>query len=226
MGKQHVISPLFQNLRSLKIDDYEIARAVIGEGPVRGSERIQLASDDEQEVVRITSPLEEFPADAIEEIRQERMAGDTDFSLPPCRVEIVVGGPGEQRLYVVLPTDKQTRLPFSVNAPFVQDPARMGIKDPSISPTNRWLLERVGRLATESMQDWLSQERCDQTERAEAYCLLPDHRIDSGVVIDASAPSLRGILWITRSSLHPTVLLSHSALCLPIHSMTSGTPTR
>ncbi len=169
----------FQSIRSLKIGDYEIARAVIGEGPVRGSERIQLASDDEQEIIRISSPLEEFPANAIEEIRQERMAVDPDFSLPPCRVEIVVGVPGEQRLYVVLPTDKQTKLPFSVNAPFVQDPARMGIKDPSISPTNRWLLERVGRLATESMRKWLSQEQCDQAERAEAYCLLPDYRIES-----------------------------------------------
>lgn len=169
----------FQNICSLKINDYEIARAVIGEGPVRGSERIRLASDDEQEIIRISSSLEEFPADAIEEIRQERMTVDPDFSLPPCRVEIVIGVPGEQRLYVVLPTDTHTRLPFSVNAPFVQDPARMGIKDPAISPTNRWLLERVGRLATESMQDWLSQERCDQAERAEAYCLLPDHRIES-----------------------------------------------
>jgi hypothetical protein len=169
----------FQSIRSLKINDYEIARTVIGEGPVGGSERIRLVSDAEQEIVRISSPLEDFPADAIEEIRQERMTVDPDFSLPPCRVEIVIGVPGEQRLYVVLPTDKHTRLPFSVNAPFVQDPARMGIKDPSISPTNRWLLERVGRLATESMREWLSQEQCNQVERAEAYCLLPDRRIES-----------------------------------------------
>lgn len=169
----------FQNICSLKINDYEIARTVIGEGPVRGSERIRLASDNEQEIVRISSPLEDFPADAIEEIRQERMAVDPDFSLPPCRVEIVVGVPGEQRLYVVLPTDRQTKLPFSVNAPFVQDPARMSIKDPSISPTNRWLLERVGRLAAESMAKWLAQEQFDLAERAEAYHLLPSFQIES-----------------------------------------------
>ena len=170
----------FQNIRSLKINNYEIARTVIGEGPTRKSERIRLASDDEHEIIRFSSDLKEFPADAIEEIRQERMTVDSDFSLPACKVEIVVGVPGEQRLYVVLPTDKQTRLPFSINAPFIQDPARMGIKDPSISPTNRWLLERVGHLVTESMQEWLSCEQHDLAERAEAYCLLPKHRTEYG----------------------------------------------
>lgn len=169
----------FLDIRSLKIGGYEIARTVIGKGPVGESERIWLASDAEQEIVRISSPLEEFPADAIEEIRQERMAVDPNFSLPPCRVEIVVGAPGEQRLYVVLPTDKQTKLPFSVNAPFVQDPARMSVKDPSISPTNRWLLERVGRLAAECLAEWLEGEQFDLAERAEAYQLLPSFRIES-----------------------------------------------
>ncbi|QSZ66151.1 ATP-binding protein [Methanofollis aquaemaris] len=166
----------FQNVGSLTISGKEITRTVIGEGPVKGSERIRLSSGDEKEIIHITSPLEEFPAEAIEEIQRERMAGDQEFSLPPCKVEIVVGVPGPQNLYVVLPTDKETRMPFSVNAPFVQDPARMGIKDPSISPTNRWLLERVGRLVAESMSEWLGNEQCDLSERAEAYRLLPAHR--------------------------------------------------
>lgn len=166
----------FQNVGRLTISGKEITRTVIGEGPVKGSERIRLSSGDEKEVIHISSLLEEFPAEAIEEIQRERMAGEQDFSLPPCKVEIVVGVPGPQNLYVVLPTDKETRMPFSVNAPFVQDPARMGIKDPSISPTNRWLLERVGRLVAESMSEWLGNEQCDLTERAEAYRLLSDRR--------------------------------------------------
>jgi hypothetical protein len=41
----------------------------------------------------------------------------------------------------------KTALPFACNAPFIQGPARLKIKDPEISPTNRWLLERVGKLA-------------------------------------------------------------------------------
>ena len=44
------------------------------------------------------------------------------------------------RLYVVLPTGVETALPFACNAPFIQDPARLKIKDPETSPTNRWLL--------------------------------------------------------------------------------------
>jgi hypothetical protein len=66
-------------------------------------------------------------------------------------------------------------MPFSINAPFVQDPARRGIKEPSISPTNRWLLERAGQLAAKSMEEWLAREEFDQFKRAEAYQFLPSY---------------------------------------------------
>jgi hypothetical protein len=81
----------------------------------------------------IRSQREEFPAEALEEIKQERMVSvSEESSFPPCRVEIVLGMEG--RLFVILPTGVTTNLPFACNAPFVQDPARLKIKDPDISP--------------------------------------------------------------------------------------------
>ena len=68
-------------------------------------------------------------------------------------------GGGQGTLYVVLPTGVETPLPFACNAPFIQDPARLKIKDPETSPTNRWLLERVGQLAATVMLEWLSLRR-------------------------------------------------------------------
>ncbi|MGO7259109.1 hypothetical protein ACCT32_36830, partial [Rhizobium brockwellii] len=51
----------------------------------------------------IRSSEEAFPADALDEIRKERMLGAEDSGdFTPCRVEIVLGAKG--RLYVVLPT--------------------------------------------------------------------------------------------------------------------------
>jgi len=169
----------FQNISRLTIDGNTVTRRVVGQGPVSGSKKVRLANNDELEVVHFTSSAEPFPEDALQEIRQERMAIDKDLDLPPCKVEIVTGVPGPQYLYVVLPTDKQINIPFSVNAPFVQDPARMGIKDPSISPTNRWLLERVGNLAAKCMLDWLSKTQLKLSERAEAYQFLPNRRVAS-----------------------------------------------
>lgn len=163
----------FQNIRTLTIGDRTITREVIGEGPVQSSQRIHLTYGNIHEVIRIISPLEELPEEVQEEILQERMVERDDFRHTECSVEILVGIEGPQRLYVVLPTDKQICLPFSINAPFIQDPARMGIKDPAISPTNRWLLERVGRLAAEKMGEWLANDKLTIAERAEGYCLLP-----------------------------------------------------
>src|SRR5208282_4152270 len=97
-----------------------------------------------------------FPADALSEIRQERLLGaDQEADFPACKVEIVLGAKG--RLFVVLPTGVETSLPFASNAPFIQDPARLKIKDPETSPTNRWLLERVGSLAASVMLQWIEQ---------------------------------------------------------------------
>src|SRR5262249_49142456 len=77
------------------------------------------------------------------------------------------------RLFVVLPTGVETSLPFACNAPFIQDPARIKIKDPEISPTNRWLLERVGRLAASVMLQWLSASSTNLAEKSRAYDFFP-----------------------------------------------------
>src|SRR5262249_42145427 len=114
-----------------------------------------------------------FPEEALTEIKQERMLGvGEDTAFPPCTVEIVLGAKG--RLFVVLPTGVETELPFACNAPFIQDPARLQIKAPDISPTNRWLLGRAGQLAASAMLNWLSQDKMALVERAGAYGLFPD----------------------------------------------------
>src|SRR5205814_2343851 len=60
------------------------------------------------------------------------------------------------------------------NAPFIQDPARLKIKAVETSPTNRWLLERLGKLAAGAMIAWLSRYDFSAEERCEAYKLMPD----------------------------------------------------
>ena len=106
---------------------------------------------------------------------------------PPCRIEIVLGAKG--RLYVILPTGVRTQLPFACNAPFIQDPSRLKIKDPETSPTNRWLLDRIGRLAASTMLRWLEQSDMPTVERAPAYGLFPD--------VDRNDASLEGVCGTT-----------------------------
>ena len=113
---------------------------------------------------------------------------EEETDLPPCKVEIVLGASG--RLYVVLPTGVETKLPFACNAPFIQDPARLKIKDPEISPTNRWLLQRAGKLAASSMLHWLGKTEMSMVDRARAYGLFLD--VDTGDQLD------RGGLWNDR----------------------------
>ncbi|HRY49085.1 MAG TPA: hypothetical protein P5186_13640 [Candidatus Paceibacterota bacterium] len=95
------------------------------------------------------------------------------MQFPPCTVELVFGISGQERLYVVLPTGAELDLPFSINAPFIQDPARYGIKEPSTSPTNRWLLQRAGKLAAGIFTCWASNGSISLEDRAKAYSLLP-----------------------------------------------------
>jgi hypothetical protein len=161
----------FQNIRKLVISGREIKRKVVDQGPAPDSEIVDLSGSESVRVLVIHSPEQPFPNEAIAEIRQERIT--EDITLPPCRVEIVLGLKGAQRLFVILPTEVRADLPFSCNAPFLQDPARTGIKDPAISPTNRWLLDRLGDLAAKSMIDWLFNTGLSMPERAGAYALLP-----------------------------------------------------
>lgn len=161
----------FNNIKKLKIGDISIHKEEIVTGPVDGSEKIKLSGHNEIEILICRSNLEQFPDEAIHEILQERNTEEVD--VPPCQVELVLGLRKNQKLYVVLPTGVNLNLPFSCNAPFLQDPSRIGIKSPSLSPTNRWLLKRIGKLGAVKMMEWLNNRSLEIAERAKAYELLP-----------------------------------------------------
>ena len=178
----------FKRIRRMQIGDREMHWGSLGPGPIPDSEWMALYEDQDEAYLLVRSGAEAFPEEALDEIRQERMLGveeETDF--PPCKIEIVLGAKG--RLYVVLPTGIETALPFACNAPFIQDPARLKIKDPETSPTNRWLLERVGTLAASATLRWLRQTDLPTLERAQAYGLFPD--------VDRDDTSLEGVCGTT-----------------------------
>jgi len=153
-----------------------ITKEFIDIGPIPNSKWMELHSRDTLRVLKITSEPEHFPPKAKEEIRNER--GDRTFELPSCQVDIVLGVQDKQAIYVVLPTHVHPEIPFSVNAPFLQDPARTGIKDPITSPTNEWLLNRIGRLVATSIESWLSNSSMKLDERIRAYSLLPHPKLE------------------------------------------------
>ncbi len=173
----------FKKIRRLLIGDSEVHWQSLGPGPIAESEWMALDEKANDPFLLVRSDEEAFPAEALDEIRNERMLGAEDSGdFPPCRVEIVLGAKG--RLYVVLPTGVETTLPFACNAPFIQDPARLKIKDPETSPTNRWLLNRAGELAASAMIEWLEQTKASPRDRSDAYGLLPD--------VDREASTLEG----------------------------------
>lgn len=173
----------FQNIRRLRVGERELYWGSMGEGPVPDSEWMALHDKPDELFLIVRSEGECFPSEALAEIQQERMfSNEEGVEFPPCRVELVLGAPG--RLYVVLPTGVRTALPFACNAPFIQDPARLKIKDPETSVTNQWLLERTGKLAVRAMLAWLGSEGSVQ-ERAQAYGLMPD--------VDRNDNSLEGV---------------------------------
>lgn len=179
--RQWATSPVsllfFRNLKELRINGRPIIKTRKGPGPVPKSEIVSLSHIDSQNrnqtenLLVVQSEAESFPEDAVREIRKERNLQDMEF--PPCTLELVFGISEQERLYVVLPTGATLDLPFSVNAPFLQDPARYGIKEPSTSPTNRWLLQRAGKLAAGVLTAWLGNNGMPLEERSKAYGLLP-----------------------------------------------------
>jgi len=177
----------FRHLRSMRVSDARVSWTDVGVGPVDGSHWMVPGGTQAAPYLLIRSPAEAFPPDALVEIRQERAGSVEDAEYPPCRVELVLGARG--RLFVVLPTGVETTLPFACNAPFIQDPARLKIKDPDISPTNRWLLRRAGRLAASAMLAWLKSTDLPQDQRARAYGLFPDVRRESNS-LDASCAEI------------------------------------
>lgn len=163
----------FKHIRRIRFGDDEVHWGSLGDGPVSNSEWLALHEDPDRALLLVRSEPEAFPAEALAEIMEERLLRDgEDVDFPPSVVEIVLGLEGY--LFVVLPTGVKTELPFACNAPFIQDPGRMKIKDPGTSPTNRWLLERAGKLAAQAMDSWLKRGGLPAVERARAYDLMPD----------------------------------------------------
>ena len=163
----------FKSIRKMRVGEHLVQWDRLREGPLPDSEWMILNNEKTKQYLHIRSPEEPFPEEALAEVRQERMLSDSeDAEFPPARVEIVLGVEG--RLFVVLPTEVRTELPFACNAPFIQEPARVRIKDPVTSATNEWLLKRIGRLAAASMLAWLARSDLPVEERAKAYGLLSD----------------------------------------------------
>ena len=162
----------FRTIRRLQINGKEARWVPSGAGPINNSTWMTLSGDPERKFLLIKSEEKDFPEEALQEVKDERLVLGEEITLPPCRVEIVLGAEG--RLFVVLPTGVNTKLPFASNAPFIQDPARVKIKDPEISPTNRWLLGRIGELASYSVLDWLNNETIPPVDRCTSYNLWPD----------------------------------------------------
>lgn len=178
----------FKHIRRMRIGSQDVHWRSRGSGPVPATEWMALHDSPDAAFLVARSEAEAFPEEALVEIRQERLLSDNqEAGFPPCKVEIVLGAKG--RLYVVLPTGVETSLPFACNAPFIQDPARLKIKDPETSPTNRWLLQRVGELAASVMLRWLGDPGTSVPERANAYGLFPD--------VDRSDNTLEGVCAAT-----------------------------
>ena len=163
----------FRNIRRITIGQKEVHWGSFGPGPIPQTEWLALHEKPDEKFLLAHSGSEHFPEDALIEIHEERMlSAEQEMSFPPCQIEVVIGVEG--RLFVVLPTGVKTGLPFACNAPFIQDPARYKIKDPETSPTNRWLLERAGKLAADVMLAWLGNTTLHPEERAAAYDVMPD----------------------------------------------------
>lgn len=161
----------FRNIRSFRVGNMGIQWQVQGPGPAQGTEWMTRLGGKGGQALLARSGLVPFPPECLEEIRKERQVFDSDsIQTPPSAVEIVPGAKG--RLFVILPTGVETRLPFACNAPFVQDPARLKIKELEISPTNRWLLERIGQLAADVLLGWVSNTNLPAERRTHAYQLL------------------------------------------------------
>lgn len=180
----------FKHLRQLQVNERTMCWSSVGPGPVTDSMWMSLDGHEDKPLLLLRSPMEAFPEEALAEIRQERrLPAEHETNFPSCSIELVVGAPG--RLFVVLPTGVETGLPFACNAPFIQDPARLKIKDPETSPTNRWLLKRAGRLAASTMRAWLDSNSLLAEDRASAYALLPGCHQESATLEGACGTIVR-----------------------------------
>jgi len=178
--QQSSISLLFFNhIKRLSIQNEQILREDLEEGPISCSRWIRL---NDRQVLLVSSHHEQFPPECIEEIKKERGMEHIKDDLPPCSVQIVLGPGSQSFLYTVLPTEVRPPIPFSCNAPFITDPARIKIKDLSSSPTNTWLLKRIGQLAANTLIEWIGNTSLELIDRAGAYAMLPEQISSDGSI--------------------------------------------
>lgn len=211
-GDNPVSLIFFRHIRRLSVNGRGSQLERLGAGPIPNSERLRLEAGTACELLLISSASLPFPVEAQEEIRQERF--EATLQVPPCTVQLVLGLPDPQQVFVVLPSGVKLDVPFSCNAPFVQDPARSKIKSPSLSATNRWLLERVGHLAGEAMLNWLGNRSLSSKERARAYDLLPQKpEVRDSLESDVTQAICQGIQSAIASA--PSLLTSDGELVEP-----------
>lgn len=168
----------FNNIRKLTLNGQVIECTELSTD-IPNTLAVNLAGETSQSLFLLRSEEEPFPPEVIAEIAQTRKV--SDLNLGSCKVEVVLGIPGAQHLFVVLPTGEPLALPFSVNAPFLLKPDRFDIKSPSTSPTNAWLLARAGRLVADVVHAWVINESLPFSRRVEAYRFLPDPQLTGSV---------------------------------------------
>jgi len=176
----------FENIKGLSLEGMGFTITSSEHGPCVGSEYVKLTGMADKVIV-FRSEEENFPPDCVREIYDER--GECDVELAPCRVIVVANVPDSDkgRLHVVLPTGVKLNIPVCAQAPFIQDPARSGIKEPASSPVNRWLLERIGHLLGSNLLSWLGRSDQSLPDRANAYSLMPPKGTDYSFNVEQSA---------------------------------------
>lgn len=182
----------FRGIRGLRIHDTEVRWKSLGRGPVADSKWWESSISPGKPYLMLRSSAEPYPSNAQDEIRKARLLGSE--VLPPCKVDLVLGSDLQGLLFVILPTRLRTSLPFACNAPFMQDPERKEIKDPAMSPTNRWLLQRAGQLAGRTMLAWLRRDDLGIEQRCEAYRLLSDVDTEKSSLEDDCAAAVHAAL--------------------------------
>jgi hypothetical protein len=207
----------FRKIRSFRVGNLGVQWQVKGPGPALRTEWMTRAGVEGRSVLHARSELVAFPPECLEEIRKERQVFESDsIETPPASMKIVPGAKG--RLFVILPTGVETSLPFACNAPFVQDPARLKIKELEISPTNRWLLERIGQLAADVLLSWVSNIALPAERRTNAYLLLvqpPVQSDDSAIQISDRVERLVASTMARSLAGKPFLIDSEGVLVAP-----------
>uniref|UniRef100_UPI002ACEDB92 sacsin N-terminal ATP-binding-like domain-containing protein n=1 Tax=Anaerolinea sp. TaxID=1872519 RepID=UPI002ACEDB92 len=150
----------------------------VQDGPTPSSRWVTLITPEGEETLLMAFQTFQFGS-LPEEVRQNIQAQlplKSDIpSETSLTVSLIAGRSEVDKIYVVLPTSLYVEsLPCSLNAPFIQDPGRGLIHQPLYSAANRWFLEALGKLAAQTLMDWLDNRDVSLEERASAYeCLLP-----------------------------------------------------